>query len=173
MAQAVRRKSILRILLSVLTWLVLVTAQYLLSCDGFTSYSDINTRVPELMAQYADDEKETGEALSVSTIPTERDGILFVSVMLHRGEQRYFRYASLTRLPFVDVYLCQVCASTPGQYRTVSTLLREDTFDAAWNMKCVESGWNYRAYSILIVAVIAAVFCILRPKLWTQTNSGR
>lgn len=171
------RDPIIRICISIISWILIVTVGYYSRCDGLVAAPDIPTKVPEIMVQCAED----GELISLETvqgpftaefsetIPTDKDGILFVSGVLHAGEQQYTCYVSLTKLPLLDFYVYQryVYGSFSGQYQ-VNALLHEYYFAPSQGMTLVESNWNYRAYSIIILLAMAILSSFLRSKLWIE-----
>lgn len=179
MQRAKLRDPIIRICISIISWVLIVTVGYYSRCDGLVAAPDIPTKVPEIMVQCAED----GELISLETvqgpftaefsetIPTDKDGILFVSGVLHAGEQQYTCYASLTKLPLLDFYVYQgyVYGGFSGQYQ-VNTLLHEYYFAPLQGMTLVESNWNYRAYSIIILLAMAILSCFLRSKLWIEQS---
>ena len=179
MQRAKLRDPIIRICISIISWVLIVTVGYYSRCDGLVAAPDIPTKVPEIMVQCAED----GELISLETvqgpftaefsetIPTDKDGILFVSGVLHAGEQQYTCYVSLTKLPLLDSYVYQryVYGSFSGQYQ-VNTLLHEYYFAPSQGMTLVESNWNYRAYSIIILLAMAILSSFLRSKLWIEQS---
>lgn len=166
-------------MLSIIGWTLIVIVRYISLSNDVIAKQDIPTKVPEIMVQCAKD----GELVSLETvqgpftaefsetIPTDKDCILFVSGVLHAGEQQYTCYASLTKMPLLDFYVYQgyVYGGFSGQYQ-VNTLLHEYYFAPSQGMTLVESNWNYRAYSIVIVAVIAILASFLRSKLWIEQS---
>ena len=179
MQRAKLRDPIIRICISIISWVLIVTVGYYSRCDGLVAAPDIPTKVPEIMVQCAED----GELISLETvqgpftaefsetIPTDKNGILFVSGVLHAGEQQYTCYVSLTKLPLLDFYVYQgyVYGGFSGQYQ-VHTLLHEYYFAPLQGMTLVESNWNYRAYSIIILLAMAILSCFLRSKLWIEQS---
>ena len=181
MQRAKLRDPIIRICISIISWVLIVTVGYYSRCDGLVAAPDIPTKVPEIMVQCAED----GELISLETvqgpftaefsetIPTDKDGILFVSGVLHAGEQQYTCYVGLTKLPLLNYYVYQSYVyhgSAQGSYG-VNTMLHEyDFVFTQGTMYLTDSHLHYRAYSIIIFLAMAILSCFLRSKLWIEQS---